>query len=101
MIAPGVFGVTGIETEEVITSVSKRIEADLVVLIDSLCGAGAPQNRYQRTDQRYRNYPRIGRWKQAHSAEQPDAGCRCDSNRRADGHVCDDNCQRRLRFRAP
>ena len=36
VIAPGVFGVTGIETEEVITSVSKRIEADLVVLIDSL-----------------------------------------------------------------
>lgn len=35
-ISPGVMGTTGIETEEIVESVVKRVEPDIVIVIDSL-----------------------------------------------------------------
>lgn len=35
-ISPGVLGTTGIETAEIVSAISKKIEADMVIVIDSL-----------------------------------------------------------------
>ena len=57
-IAPGVLGVTGIETVEIIKGVVEKIKPDLVICIDALAARRVAKSKYNNSNWRYRNITR-------------------------------------------
>ncbi len=91
-VSPGVLGITGIESSDIIKGIVQQSQPDFIVAIDALASK-AIESQYDDSDFRYRHSSGLRNWQQAARYYRRNYGRPCHCSRCSNCHVCLDDCK--------